>query len=389
MSKVYIVDTNVFAHDYHAIDNLSSKSARLVIPYVVLEELDGLKVRQDQTGRNARHAIRRIEELEKSSKVFIADDPTDYWIKNNDDKIIATAIDENRGMDFNRVIVLSKDIALRVKAKKHCLEVQDYKNDQVDSNHLYSGFGLGFPNEPVIENGKVVDSVSGSELAKINPSGLFAANIEQQVAIHHCMNREIPLVSLVGAAGTGKTLVAIACALEAIEWGLYDKVTIARPIMPFQKDIGFLPGDVDEKILPWFAPIRDNLDYLFNIADQDSEEKKRGKREPHEELVDLGIIEFCPLTYIRGRSLARQIIIVDESQNATPSELRTILTRVGEGSKIILTGDYTQIDSPYLSSDTNGLVYCVERFKDSELSAHVTLTECKRSELARESAERL
>ena len=388
MGKIYVLDTNVLVHDYNALDNLTSKEAVIYIPYTVLEELDGLKTRQDETGKNARKAIRMIEELE-GGKLHLCDPHVSSWAVTNDDKILCAALELNKKYisPSNKVILVTKDIALRLKAKKRYIHTQDYHSDRVNASDLYDGLTEGYPNEPKIVDGKIVDFMS-IPVADVHPSGLEPANLEQQIAIYHCLNKEIPLVSLVGRAGSGKTLVALASALEAIERGNYDRLTIARPIMPFQKDIGFLPGEVENKIFPWFAPILDNLDFLYNYSPQ-PKEKAVARREPHEDLMQLGILEFCPLTYIRGRSLARQIIILDECQNTTPSELRTILTRVGERSKIILTGDYTQIDSPYLSSDTNGLVYCVEKFKDSSLSAHITLTECKRSRLAQSAADRL
>jgi PhoH-like ATPase len=378
VSKVYIVDTNVLAHDYNAIDNLLSKDATICVPYVVLEELDGLKVRQDQVGRNVRHAIKQIEEL-YNTKISICDS-SDFVSDsaNNDDKIIAVVDELDTHTGINPIIV-SKDIALRLKAKAQGKLAEDYRNDKVDTERLYSGFGGGYPNE--------VNDID--ELYLHKPFGLLPANEEQLVAMEHCLNKDIPLVTLVGGAGTGKTLCALACALDLVmEQQAYDMVTIARPIMPFQKDIGYIPGEVEDKLAPWFGPIRDNIDYLFSMSEQ-PKTKRGAKIQPYEELISWGILEFQPLTYIRGRSLARRILIVDEAQNCSPSELRTIITRVGENSKIILTGDYSQIDSPYLSADTNGLVYCVDRFKDSQLSAHVTLKECKRSALASEAAERL
>jgi PhoH-like ATPase len=192
------------------------------------------------------------------------------------------------------------------------------------------------------------------------------------------LNDEIRLVTIVGKAGTGKTLLAIAAGLQkTMEDGFYQKLLVSRPIFPLGRDIGYLPGSVEEKLNPWMQPIFDNVEYLMNLS---RSEKKAGRG--YHELLDLGILEIEPLTYIRGRSIPNQFIIVDEAQNLTPHEVKTIITRVGDGTKIVLTGDPYQIDNPYVDQTNNGLVHVVNRFKNERLAGHITLSKGERSPLA-------
>jgi PhoH-like ATPase len=208
--------------------------------------------------------------------------------------------------------------------------------------------------------------------------GVRARNKEQAFALDLLMNDEIRLVTLVGKAGTGKTLLAIAAGLQkTAEEAIYQRILVSRPIMPLGRDIGFLPGDIEEKINPWMQPIFDNLEFLMGL----SKGEKRSGRSPRE-LIDLGILQIEPLTYIRGRSIAGQYMIIDEAQNLTPHEVKTILTRTGEGTKIVLTGDPYQIDNPYIDSTNNGLVHVVNRFTSERIAGHVTLVKGERSQLA-------
>jgi len=217
---------------------------------------------------------------------------------------------------------------------------------------------------------------------KTTAFGLTPANLEQQLALNHLMNPDIKLVSLVGKAGSGKTILALAAALEQVlEKGMYNRLTVARPIVPFQQDVGFLPGDLNEKLAPWLLPISDNLDFLFSFSEQ-PKNKKSGKISAYEELQSQGVLEVCALTHMRGRSIPKQCIIIDEAQNLTPGQIKGVLTRAGQDTKIILTGDIEQIDSPFLSKDTNGLIFAVERFKNEKIAAHMTFSKCERSELA-------
>jgi len=208
--------------------------------------------------------------------------------------------------------------------------------------------------------------------------GIRARNMEQSYTLDLLLNDEVKLVTIVGKAGTGKTLLAIAAGLhKTTEEGHYQKLLVSRPIFPLGRDIGYLPGDVEQKLNPWMQPIFDNVEFLMNLSRAD---KKAGRG--YHELLDLGIVEIEPLTYIRGRSIPNQFIIVDEAQNLTPHEVKTIITRVGDGTKIVLTGDPFQIDNPYVDSTSNGLVHVVNRFKQERIAGHITMTKGERSALA-------
>jgi len=216
--------------------------------------------------------------------------------------------------------------------------------------------------------------------------GIIPRNVEQIFALDMLLNDDIRLVSLVGKAGTGKTLLAIAAGLAlTIDAGAYAKLLVSRPVFPLGKDIGYLPGDVEEKLNPWMAPIFDNLEYILGTGEAATTtggKKKLGPGRKWQELINQGMLNIEPLTYIRGRSIANQYLIVDESQNLTPHEIKTIITRAGNYTKIVLTGDCFQIDNPYIDSSSNGLSYTVDRFKDQKIAAHVTLVKGERSELA-------
>jgi len=208
--------------------------------------------------------------------------------------------------------------------------------------------------------------------------GIRPRNKEQHYAMDLLLNDDVKLVTLVGKAGTGKTLLAIAAGLQkCVEEGIYQKLLVSRPIFPLGKDIGFLPGDIEEKLNPWMQPIYDNIELLLGFS---KAENKEGRS--HQELIDLGYIEIEPLTYIRGRSIPNQFIIVDEAQNLTPHEVKTIITRVGEATKVVLTGDPYQIDNPYVDATSNGLTTVVEKFKGELVAGHVTLSKGERSPLA-------
>jgi PhoH-like ATPase len=210
--------------------------------------------------------------------------------------------------------------------------------------------------------------------------GIFPKNAEQAFAIDALMNDDIKLVSLVGKAGTGKTLLAIAAGLaKTVDEGVFQRLLVSRPVFPLGKDIGFLPGDIEEKLNPWMQPIYDNIDFLFGAT---AGRGKRGAGKGCQELMNQGLLQIEPLTYIRGRSIPQQYLIVDESQNLTPHEIKTIITRAGDDTKIVLTGDSFQIDNPYVDSANNGLVHLVDRFKDESISAHITLTKGERSKLS-------
>jgi PhoH-like ATPase len=316
------------------------------------------------------------------------------------------------------VVLVTKDTNLRIKADALGIRAEDYETDRVTLDELYSGeTELTVTPEEIEEfyaRGELAVSASNTALfpnqfvllkSSANPSqtalgrfnrqknafahiantkhgiwGINARNKQQQFALDLLLNDDIRLVTLVGKAGTGKTLLALAAGLEkTIELRAYQRLVVSRPVFPLGKDIGFLPGDIEEKLRPWMQPIRDNLDFLMGT----SPAVARGKsRKDLQSFFDLGMIEVEPLTYIRGRSMPNQYLIVDEAQNLTPHEIKTIITRAGEGTKVVLTGDPYQIDNPYIDSSSNGLTFVVERFKEEPISGHITLVKGERSDLA-------
>lgn len=236
--------------------------------------------------------------------------------------------------------------------------------------------------------------VTLNELANAGVLGIKARNREQKFALDLLLNDAIPLVTLVGKAGTGKTLLAIAVGLHKVaDERSYTRLLISRPVIPMGKDIGYLPGDIKEKLTPWMQPIYDNFDLIFGAQSPKDPKEKRSLhphvRRGHEDLIERGLLQIEPLTYIRGRTIPQQFLIVDEAQNLTPHEVKTILTRAGEGTKVVLTGDPEQIDSPFIDAASNGLTYVVERFKNDPLAGHITLNKGERSPLAERSTELL
>lgn len=332
----------------------------------------------------------------------------------NDNLILASALQLKE--DGENVTLITKDINLRLKSDAINIHAEDYETTDVTIDELYSGqrtvpFDLEkvesfekerflklepgeingiYPNEYLIlvDKNNPFKKVLGRYHARkggivplIKPKegvwGIHPKNIEQQFALDALLNNEINLVSLVGKAGTGKTLLAIAAGLEcAITKQNYSRVLVSRPIVPMGRDLGFLPGDINEKLGPWMQPIFDNIDFLFG------NQRARNEMTTWDELINQGLLHVEPLTYIRGRSLPQQFMIVDESQNLTPHEIKTIITRAGEGTKIVLTGDSEQIDNPYLDSLNNGLVYTIDKLKGEEIVAHVKLQVGERSPLS-------
>lgn len=442
MSKIYVLDTNVLLQDPYSI--FSFEDNEVVIPAVVLEEVDSKKRYMDEIGRNARHVSRLIDGLRASGKLHekiplenggtirielnhrTFHELQDIFIeKTNDNRILAVAknlhLEEQTKENGKRVILVSKDALVRVKADAIGLDAEDFLNDRVvEIDHIYTGFYEVFipielmgryyekgelflseiANHPFYPNQflimKDVNGSSASAIGMVDKTskkvkklalnqehvwGIHPRNVQQTMAIELLLRKDVPLVTLIGKAGTGKTLLALAAGLMQTEdFREYKKLLVARPIVPVGKDLGFLPGEKQEKLRPWMQPIYDNLEYLFNT-------KKPGELDAI--LAGMGSIEVEALTYIRGRSLPKQFIIIDEAQNLTKHEVKTILTRVGEGSKIVLMGDPEQIDHPYLDAYNNGLTYVVERFKDQVISGHVKLLKGERSGLARLAADLL
>jgi PhoH-like ATPase len=342
----------------------------------------------------------------------------------NDLRILSVAVAESLRSPSTKCIMITKDINLRIRANSLGLDAEDYESDKIQHDTIFSGYALDvyiatallnslysqpdisvscdelkldmYPNQILFLTAH--DSVNHTGVAKVLsvedgvaqitkvdlPNGqtpvwgLSSRNREQRIALAHLLDPSIALVTLVGKAGTGKTLLALAAGLQlTADEQLYTRTLVSRPVYPLGKDLGFLPGDVIEKMSPWMQPIYDNLDFLLNTKDEYNR-KLRG----HQELMEFGILEIEALTYIRGRSIPKQYMIVDEAQNLTPHEVKTILTRAGQGTKIVLTGDPNQIDNPYVDSENNGLSYAAAKFKNDPLAAHILLTVGERSALA-------
>ena len=429
MKKVYVLDTSVCLTDADCLTSFENND--IVVPLKVLEEIDHNKKRQDGAGINARKTIRMLDSYrEKGSlhkgvriakgkgiiqvKGYDADVlPKEYDASTPDNQIIATALTERTLHKRRKVIVVSRDINMRVKCDSIGLLSEDYIEGQVvkDMSYVYTGTTSHLVDEQVIDKfysredvilekdeiklypNQFVMLVSNSNEKKtalarfVNYStplqripqkkdgiwGVQAKNKEQAFALDLLMNPDIDIITLVGKAGSGKTLCAIAAALEQTMEGdnIYKRVIVSRPIQPMGKDIGYLPGTMEEKMNPWLAPIEDNLRFLMG-----------NDKETLQMYMDSGTIEIEALTYIRGRSIANAFIIIDEAQNLTIHELKTIVTRVGEGTKIVLTGDIEQIDNVYTDETSNGLTHAVEKFKDYELAGHIILQKGERSKVA-------
>jgi len=427
MKKTIILDTNVYLTDAGSI--LAFGKNNIAIPTIVLDEIDKHKHRQDTAGLNARTMNRVLDALRSKGslmdgvplgrgkgKVFAAhfDDafmPPGMNEDDSDNKIIAIALRlKDKG---HEIAVVSRDLNMRVKCDAHGIECEDYQPQKVISSveNLFTGtqelevdFGLIdrfysgepflleeqkvklYPNQFLLLKNEATNKSAicrfegyNNPLKKVNKFkniwGLSARNKEQQYAMDLLFDKGVHVISLTGPAGTGKTLLATACALEQVmnttsAKGGYDKLIITRPVQPMGRDIGFLPGTLEEKMLPWIAPIRDNLEHLF------------GDRTALDMQVEQGTIEIEAMTYIRGRSIANAFMIVDEAQNLTAHELKTIITRVGHGTKLVLTGDIQQIDNSYVDSVSNGLTHAVEKFKEHNIAGHITLTKGERSDLA-------
>lgn len=420
----------------------SFEDNEVVIPAVVLEEVDSKKRYMDEVGQNARRVSRLIDGLRSKGKlhekITLESKGTlrielnhrsfhelqEIFIeKTNDNRILAVAknlsLEEETKPDGRPVILVSKDVLVRVKADAIGLQAEDFLSDRVLQNEdIDNGYHeLYIPTEQLNtfykQSKLLVNEVTsaplnphqfvimkgnegGSALGMLDQKaenvkrliydqehvwGIRPKNVQQTMALELLLRRDIPLVTLIGKAGTGKTLLALAAGLMQTEdLGMFKKLIVARSIVPVGKDLGYLPGEKEEKLRPWMQPIYDNLEFLFNT-------KKPGELDAI--LAGIGSIQVEALTYIRGRSIPDQFIIIDEAQNLTKHEVKTLLTRVGEGSKIVLMGDPEQIDHPYLDSLNNGLTYVIERFKGQQISGHVKLVKGERSGLAQLAADLL
>ncbi|MDH3709344.1 MAG: PhoH family protein [Cyclobacteriaceae bacterium] len=430
--KIFVLDTSVILYAADAIMNFDEHDVG--IPITVLEELDNFKKGNDIKNFEAREFIRLLDRLSRdhtlqkwiplngSSKgkfkvLMTANSKLDaekiFEESKPDHKILNAALELKQQEKNRKVILVTKDINLRLKAKSLNLIAEDYEtgkiknvntlhtgktvvedvtfdtiNDLYDSGHCQPKSILQKA-KPICNDYFILRSPKNSVLAYYNPNsdciekvekrsvyGIKPRNAEQTFAIHAILNPEVRLVTLQGVAGTGKTLLALAGALE--QRRNFKQIYLARPIVPLSnKDIGYLPGDIKSKLNPYMEPLWDNLKFIQNqFSDNDKEGTRLTEMVNNEKLV------ITPLAYIRGRSLSNIFFIVDEAQNLTPHEIKTIITRAGEGTKILFTGDINQIDTPYLDSQSNGLSYLIDRIKDHPLYAHVTLEKGERSELA-------
>ena len=434
--KNYVLDTSVCLTDADVLFKFDNHD--IFLPLKVLEEIDGHKKRQDSVGSNARKIIRTLDELRAKGslekgvrldkgkgilKVVSFTDlkqvifPPDLDLRHPDHLIIATAKTLQSNSENRKTILVSRDINMRVICDSIGITAEDYASEKAvtSSDELYNGFEVIPFDDEIIDRYYAGDDIliddenvysnlhpnqyimmvsnaneKKSALAKfkcyheplknmIHKSlpdwKIDARNKEQSFAIDMLMDPDIKIVSLVGRAGSGKTLLAIAAGLQQTiglraDDNHYSRLIVSRPVQPLGKDIGFLPGTMEEKMLPWLMPIQDNLKFLM------------GDRTSLEMYMEKGKIEIEALTYIRGRSISNAFIVIDEAQNLTKHEIKTIITRIGEGTKIVLTGDVEQIDNVYVNETSNGLAHAIEKFKEFHIAGHVTFRKGERSELA-------
>lgn len=431
-----VLDTSAILYSADCI--FEFRNCDIIVPFVVLNEVDKFRKQDNDVGRNARKFIRflksligsgenlqrGIQRLDTGEMLFVKTTSDKCKTKllggfdtnRNDDKILALCfeLESDAGGYNKRIALITRDVALSVRANSIGLNCEDYSEDKPvqDQTNLYTGFlelvvssmaidqiyDIGYLDKETnwncfvdkmyenmcvclidetdrkktalarYKNGSLcLLKYKGQPVCKIKPK-----NMEQMFAIDMLLDDDLKLVTLTGISGTGKTLLSVACAVkQAIDDGRFDKLIISRPIQPLGQDLGFLPGDVQEKMDPWMAPIKDSIEFVFG-----------GDAAKYVELIDFGKLQIEPMTYIRGRSIPKCLFLLDEAQNLSRHEIKTVLTRIAENSKVVLTGDILQIDNNYLDTTNNGLTCVVEKFKDSHLAGHITLKRGQRSELA-------
>ncbi|MDI3546535.1 MAG: PhoH-like ATPase [Halanaerobiales bacterium] len=430
MKKIFVVDTNVLLTEPRAI--FSFDEHEVVLPLAVVEEIDDQKARNNSIGYNARETSRILDglrtrgklnegiELDNGGRLRIAIDGKDLILPRGlsstkmDNRIISTAIHLQKDNPDREVILVSNDINLRLIADTFGLQAEEYRSNRLSDDEIYSGTheidvtadvidaffrdkGIKpeqlnsdeirlYPQEmiqltAVDQQGRTAlgrfdgEQIVPLRFTKKAPWGIKPRNREQLFALELLLDDEIKLVSLVGKAGTGKTLLALAAGLTKVtEEEVYKRLLVARPVVPLGNDIGFLPGTKEDKLQPWMQPIFDNLDFILH--------QSRGSSVSFDYLVEKDLIQIEALTYIRGRSVPEQYIIIDEAQNLSVHEIKTIITRAGKNTKIVLTGDPYQIDNPYLDLHTNGLTHLAHRFHQEKIAGHITLVKGERSKLA-------
>ncbi len=430
--KTFVLDTNVLLHDPDSVTQFGNND--VVIPLGVLEELDTMKKYRDELAKNARAVLRYFDSLKDIGKGDLHEGvelPSGTVIRIQLE--IKTNYSQNYALSltsFNYkilmaayflyekgeiVTIVSKDLTMRVKAKAMGLEATDYENKKFSFDSIYRGLKKillpkhdidifykdgsvkveerdFYPNEYCI----MTSPENSSAVGKYNPIkkqlvslmqmptsiwGIHPLNVEQRCALDLLLRDDVKLVTLVGPAGTGKTLLALAVALRKVfDEGIYSRILVSRPIVPLGRDIGYLPGLKEEKLLHWMQPIYDNLEFLCDAAHQEPNETLRY-------VMDSKKLEMEAVTYIRGRTLPKMFMIIDEAQNLTPHEVKTVISRAGTDTKVVLTGDPTQIDNPYLDKDSNGLTYVIGRFKEYKIFGHMYMEKTERSELAALAAE--
>jgi PhoH-like ATPase len=426
----YLLDTNVLLYDPDAL--LAYPEQEVIVPITVIEEIDQFKSEVTETGRNARLVSKTIDTYRRTGslsggvqqangstfRVHIwstesARLPRELDLKRSGNRVLACALQLLEQEDDRPLVLVSQDTNIRIKANAMGIEAASYEAERGVTSELYDGWahlevsageleryrqsdpvrfeGRFLPNQGLIVQDRdrpedylvyrYLDAARGLQPVLDLSGGIWGIaprNPQQALALEIMLDPALSIVTLMGKAGTGKTLLALAVGLQMMmEENTYTKMLVSRPIFPMGKDIGYLPGTAQEKLEPWMQPIFDNLEFLIG-----SPVSKHHPAKGYEALIDQGLINIEPLTYIRGRSIPNQFMIVDEAQNLTPHEIKTIITRVGEGTKIVLTGDPYQIDNPYVDSVSNGLSHVVERFKTLPLAGHVTLVRGERSSLA-------
>ncbi len=444
--KTFVLDTNVLLHDPESLFVFADN--KVVIPMTVIEELDMLKHRNDELGRNSRLVSRKIDllrskgniiegvKLDNGGVIKIELDwdkelPKQFIENKTDHRILSVALKLKK--EKEKVVFITKDINLRIKAEALGLVTQDYERSKVSIESVYRGIKEFEVRKEIVDkifstNKLLVEELikevnvkedelffneflilkfnkSNSVLCRIKKGDLGKKevvrvsshdmcvfnikplNVQQRFAMELLLDDKLSLVTLLGVAGAGKTLLALSCGLhKVIEEKIYRRLLISRPVVPMGRDIGYLPGTKEEKLSSWMGAIYDNLDFLISKMYKYDTEKLQSTMQYY---FETGLIEVEALTYLRGRSLPNQFFVIDDAQNLTPHEIKTIVSRAGEGSKIVLTGDPYQIDSPYLDDSSNGLVYLIDKFKGQEIFGHITFTKTERSQLAALAAELL
>lgn len=432
MKKIYILDTTVILNDAHSI--FSFPEEHVVVPLGVIETVDRFKREMNELGKNAREFNRTMDVLRQRGSLtngIVLDNKSLLQIVIRVDGDSGDGIASDSILKLGKkmrdihpdqeIVIVSKDLNLRLKANALGLNAEGYEKDRFDEVMEYKGYHTLYLEEELLEEFKAIGTLTYEGTTKLRPnefvdlhiegsdktyslarvashspniiiplqfaaeeiSGIRPLNKEQTFVMEALLDDSIKLVTLQGVAGTGKTLMAVAAGLRQVMRDFtFNKVLVARPTIPMGKDIGYLPGDINEKMRPWMQPIFDAVDFIRTT------DRRSHKPTLPSNLMEMDELQIEPLTFIRGRSIPNQYMVIDESQNLSPLEIKTIITRMGKHSKIVLTGDVQQIDHPYMDSFSNGLAYVAGRFRDSPLAAHILLSKGERSELA-EAAVRL